>query len=49
MPYVSTSLDALSRALQQTRAFEPAIVQRTFNIIMTDIAEAMILPRVLDM
>ena len=33
----------------QTRAFEPATVQRTFNIIMTDIAEAVILLRVLDM
>lgn len=49
MPYVRTSLDELSRGLQQTRAFEPATVQRTFNIIMTDIAEAVILPRVLDM
>lgn len=49
MPYVRSSLDELNRGLMQTRAFEPATVQRTFNIIMTDIAEAVILPRVLDM
>lgn len=48
-PYVRASLDELSQGLKQTRSFEPATVQRTFNIIMTDIAEAVILPRVLDM
>lgn len=49
IPHVRSSLDELNRGLMQTRTFEPATVQRTFNIIMTDIAEAVILPRVLDM
>ena len=49
IPHVRTALSAMEQGLEQTRRFDPAIVQQTFNIIMTDIAEAVILPRVLDM
>ena len=48
-PFVRSALDAVSEGLEQTRQFEPATVRRTFNIIMTDIAEAIILPRVLQL
>lgn len=49
IPHVRAALSAMEQGLEQTRRFDPAIVQQTFNIIMTDIAEAVILPRVLDM
>jgi DNA-binding transcriptional LysR family regulator len=48
-PYVETALTAVRDGLEETREFDPETAQRTFNIIMTDIAEAVILPRVLDM
>lgn len=47
--HVETALAAIRDGLEENRAFDPATAQRTFNIIMTDIAEAVILPRVLDM
>lgn len=49
IPYVRSALGAMEQGLEQTRRFDPAVVQQTFNIIMTDIAEAVILPRVLEM
>jgi DNA-binding transcriptional LysR family regulator len=47
-PYVREALSAIDRGLEQIRQFDPASVERTFTVIMTDIAEAVILPRVLD-
>ena len=48
LPYVRASLDQLDRGLSQTRVFDPASVRRTFNVIMTDIAEAVILPKLVE-
>ena len=48
-PFVEVALQSVRQGLEQTRRFDPASVQRRFNIIMTDIAEAVILPRVLEM
>ncbi len=48
-PYVETALTAVRDGLEEKRDFDPRTARRTFNIIMTDIAEAVILPRVLDM
>lgn len=49
MPYIEAALQSVSRGLEETRDFDPATAERTFNVIMTDIAEAVILPRMLDM
>lgn len=48
-PYVKDALATLERGFEQTRRFDPTTEERTFTLIMTDIAEAVILPRVLDM
>lgn len=48
-PYVEAALGSVRQGLEKTRRFDPARVERRFNIIMTDIAEAVILPRVLEM
>ena len=49
MPYVEAALEAVRQGVEGTRRFDPATAERRFNVIMTDIAEAVILPRVLDM
>lgn len=48
-PYVESALAALRDGLERSRRFDPATANRRFTIIMTDIAEAVILPRVLDL
>ena len=49
MPYVDTALQSVGQGLEEIRDFDPATAERTFTVIMTDIAEAVILPRMLDM
>ncbi len=47
-PAVAEGLGAIERALARRGAFDPATQQRAFTIIMTDIAAAVILPRLVD-
>jgi DNA-binding transcriptional LysR family regulator len=49
MPYVETALGTLRQGLEAARGFDPATEEREFTIIMTDIAEAVILPQVLNL
>lgn len=48
-PHVREALAAIGRGLERTRGFDPATVERGFTLIMTDIAEAVILPRIMEM
>lgn len=48
IPFVASALQSVRQGLEEPRDFDPATARRTFNIVMTDIAEAVILPRVLD-
>ena len=48
-PHVETALAALQDGLDRSRRFDPVTAERRFNVIMTDIAEAVILPRLLDL
>lgn len=47
-PYVEAALGSVREGLERTQTFDPVSVERRFTIIMTDIAEAVILPRVLE-
>jgi len=46
--HVSEGIAAFDRTLNFRNEFDPAIAQRLFTILMTDIAEAIILPRLLE-
>jgi DNA-binding transcriptional LysR family regulator len=46
--HVRHGIAAFDRTLQFKRDFEPALAERIFTILMTDIAEAIILPRLLE-
>ena len=46
--YVAQALSLIDQGLHQRRAFEPSSETRTFTIIMTDIAEAILLPPLLE-
>lgn len=47
-PHVAAGLAAFTRGLQLKRGFDPATARRQFTLVMTDIAEAVILPRLLE-
>lgn len=47
-PFVQDALGTVARGLERIARFDPASVVRTFAIIMTDIAEAVILPRMVE-
>ena len=42
------AFELLNRALQRSVAFDPGVTERTFRIAMSDIAEAYILPRLMN-
>lgn len=46
-PYVQNALTTLSLGFEQARGFDPKNHNRRFTISMTDIAEAVLLPRIL--
>lgn len=46
--HVRDGLAAFDRTLHFDKEFDPAVAQRLFTILMTDIAEAIILPRLLE-
>ena len=46
--HVRDGIAAFDRTLQFKREFDPAAAQRLFTVLMTDIAEAIILPRLLE-
>lgn len=47
-PFVREALDAVDRGLDRIARFDPATAERSFSLIMTDIAEAVILPRLVE-
>ena len=47
-PFVQEALGAVARGMERIARFDPASVVRTFAVIMTDIAEAVILPRMVE-
>src|SRR5690554_1041142 len=47
-PHVRDGIAAFDRTFQFKNDFDPAVAQRLFTILMTDIAEAIILPRMLE-
>ncbi len=46
--HVAQALSLIDQGLRQQRAFEPSRENRTFTLIMTDIAEAILLPPLLE-